>query len=403
MPRATGEDRPEPSNAGQRRTRRANGEGSFVRREDNRVELKVSVTLSDGSRKRVSVYGKDKAEALRKKKELLGKTEKGIDRSAERQSLAAFLATWLDDVCAPKLRPKTMRAYRYNVDRHIVPALGSRKLRELTPAMVQRFLNQLSASGLSPRTVGQARAVLRAALNVAKAWGYVEANAAEPVNPPRIKRSPARSLTHDDARTLLDYAAEDRIGPLLVVALNTGLRQGELLGLRWPDVDLDAGTLLVRNQAQKVKGADGRNEWRLVEPKSDAARRVIPLTPEAVAALRIQKDRVRELRMLAGNRWTAWGLVFPSSVGTPQDGPNVTNRLRVVLDKAGLPACTFHELRHSCATFLAAAGVHPKVMQALLGHTSANLTLTTYAHVLPTMLDDARDALDRTLGARAIR
>jgi integrase len=373
----------------EKREKRANGEGAISHRKDGRIEVKY--TLPNG--KRASVYGRTRADALKKKDEALKKARKGIDLRAERQSLGTYLNAWFADVATPKNRPSKLKSYRSYLDKHIIPELGDVALCDLTPQAVQAFLNGRSKAGLSPRTVQYIRAILRAALAQAMRWGYVERNVAALASPPRMVRQPVTPLDAAQAQRLIDHTREDRLGTLFAVAVYTGLRQGELLGLRWPDLDLDAGTLAVRQAVQKIDGA-----WQFLEPKSDRGRRTIPLPPMAVAALRDQKARIREARMVAGSRWIEWGLVFPSTLGTPLDGSNVTHRLQAALAAADLPRQRFHDLRHCCATLLLTQGVPARVVQDVLGHSQVTLTLGTYSHVMPAMLQESADAMERAFG-----
>ena len=381
------------------RGKRGQGEGSFRVRPDGRHEVRF--TLPDGTR--MSAYGKTRAEVRLKMKEAVEKAAKGIDLRAEKQTLGAYLDAWLEDVVRPRLRPSTMKSYRWLVEGHIAPELGGVTLAKLTPGDVQRLLNGRQAAGLSPRTVQYLRAVLRTALAQAETWGYVERNAAALVKGPRMARTEVRALSADEARALIAHTADDRLGPLFATALHTGLRQGELLGLRWPDLDLAAGTLTVRQAAQKVDA--GRRErgetqarWEFVEPKSANGRRTVWLAPAAVRALAAQRERVRQMRRQAGGAWEEWGLVFPSAVGTPLDGHNVTHHLKRRLAEAGLPDVSFHALRHTCATLLMEQGVPARVVMEQLGHSQIGLTLGTYSHVAPAMLGEAAAALDRALG-----
>lgn len=377
------------TNTQEKRDKRSNGEGSVSARKDGRIEVKF--TLPSG--KRASVYGRNRGEALRKKDEAIKKARKGIDPKAERQTLAVYLESWFRDVASPKNRPSTLKSYRSYLDTHIIPELGDIPLGDLTPVRVQSFLNSRSKAGLSPRSVQYVRAILRAALAQAQRWGYVERNVAALATPPRMAHQTVKPLDAAQAQRLIDATRADRMGPLFSLAIYTGLRQGELLGLRWPDLDLDAGTLSVRQTVQKIDGA-----WQFVEPKSERGRRTLPLPPQAVATIREQKARVREARALAGDRWTEWGLVFPSTLGTPLDGPNVTHRLQAALEEANLPRQRFHDLRHCCATLLLTQGVPARVVQDVLGHSQVSLTLGTYSHVMPAMLQESADAMERALG-----
>jgi integrase len=191
------------------------------------------------------------------------------------------------------------------------------------------------------------------------------------------------------------FTADDRLGTLFATALYTGMRQGELLGLRWLDVDLDAGTLRVRQAVQKIDDA-----WQFVEPKSANGRRTVPLCQPAIDVLRRQKEHVRAMRQQADMAWQEWGLVFPSAVGTPLDSSNVTHHLQRKLAAAELPNVTFHALRHTCGSLLHQEGVPARTIMEILGHSQITLTLGTYCHATNAMFDEAAGALARALGGR---
>lgn len=368
---------------------RGHHEGHYRQRKDGRWECQF--TLPNGTRK--SVYGKSRPDVRAKMEEALGKARKGIDLKGERQTLAHFLSLWMDEVSRPKLRPSTIKSYESYIRLHITPALGHLTLAELTAQDVQRFLNASSKAGLSPRTVQYMRAILRAALAQALRWGYVERNVAALATPPRQKPKQVAALSAEHAARLIDATREDRLGNLFATALYTGLRQGELLGLRWPDIDLDAGTLRVRQAVQKIDGA-----WQFVEPKSANGRRVVPLCQPAREVLRRQKEQVRAMRRHADLAWQEWGLVFPSALGTPLDSSNVTHHLQRQLAAAELPRVTFHALRHTCGSLLHQEGVPARTIMEILGHSQITLTLGTYCHASPAMFDQAAGALERALG-----
>lgn len=379
----------EKSGAKARKDKAGQNEGSFRQRSSGRWEVRF--TLPDGTRR--SAYAATKAEAREEMHKALDKARQGIDLKGERQTLATYLRAWLADVAADKVRPSTLVSYRRNVERHIIPELGEVELRDLTVQDVQKFLNAKHKAGLSPRTVQFIRAILRNALAQALAWGLVQRNVAAIAKPPRQERKEVQALSSAEARQLMAHTREHRLGNLFAIALFTGMRQGELFGLRWPDLDLDRGTLTVRQAAQKIGG-----EWKMVEPKSATSRRTIRLSAGAVAALRDQKQRVKAQRIEAGELWVEWGLVFPSTLGSPLDPASVTHALQRQLRDAGLPRVRFHDLRHTCATMLLEQGVPARVVMDQLGHSQISLTLNTYSHVLPAMRDDAANALDRALG-----
>jgi integrase len=212
------------------------------------------------------------------------------------------------------------------------------------------------------------------------------------VKPPQPRREEIRPLSRDQVRTLLDTVSGGRLEALYVVAVTAGLRRGELQGLRWEDVDLEAGTLQVRRTLSEPKGG-----YILEAPKSGKGRNIW-LTNKATTALREHRKRQLEERMEYGALWSDHDLVFPSGVGTPLLGGNLNRTFKATLRRAGLPEIRFHDLRHSCATLLLRQGVNPKYVQELLGHADISLTLNVYSHVLPDMGDAAASAMDAALG-----
>ena len=254
--------------------------------------------------------------------------------AASALTLGAFLDQWLTDAVLLTVRPRTFASYRYVVRTHLAPALGDIPLALLSPAQVQAFLNAKSASGLAPRTVGYLRGVLRQALGYAERMDLVTRNVARLARPPRIPRRPVSPLTVEQARVFLAAISGDRLEALYLVALGCGLRQGEILGLRWPDVDLAAGTLTVRYALARIEGV-----LVLDEPKSATSRRVVPLPAfvrEALVAHHAhQTDEVLPLRPKPPDPFAE--LVFTTTLGTPLDGISVTRRFQRILRGAGLP------------------------------------------------------------------
>jgi integrase len=307
-------------------------------------------------RARRSLLGRTRAEVRDKLVAALRGEASGLPLPAARVTVGAYLDQWLRDSARPSVRPRTYVSYAGIVRVHLAPGFGQLPLARLAPQHVQAFLNAKSASGLSPRTVGYLRAVLRQALGQAERWGMVTRNVARLADPPRIPRREVSPLSPEEARRFLDAIRGDRLEALYLVALGVGLRQGEILGLAWTDVDLDSATLTVRHALQRVEGA-----LVLVEPKSATSRRVTALPMVVRDALRAHRIRQRTERLFAGSRWhdDARGLVFTTTVGTPMDGIAVTRRFQAVLRDAGLPRQRFHDLRHACASLLLAQGVAP--------------------------------------------
>jgi integrase len=267
------------------------------------------------------------------------------------------------------------------------------KLTALTPTHVRGLYREKLDSGLAPRTVLHIHRTLSKALKQATDDGLIPRNAAGPVKPPRPRTEEIRPLGREQVRALFEASRGDRLETLYVVAVTAGLRRGELQGLKWEDVDLDAGTLQVRRTLSEPKGG-----YIFETPKSGKGRN-IRLTQKAAAALREHRKRQLEERMEHGALWRDHGLVFPSGIGAPLLGGNLNRTFKATLQCAGLPRSTrFHDLRHTCATLLLRQGVHVKFVQELLGHADISLTLNVYSHVLPDMGDAAAGAMDAALG-----
>jgi integrase len=223
--------------------------------------------------------------------------------------------------------------------------------------------------------------------------GLVPRNATEAVKPPQVRREETRPLTPEQVRTLFGAAKGDRLEALYVLAVTTGLRQGELLGLKWDDVDMEAGTLQVRRTLTTAKGGPV-----LSAPKTKGSRRTVKLSQTALEALTSHLERQLEEIDRVGSLWRENGLIFASEVGEPLDRRDLTtHRFKPLLRRAGLPQIRFHDLRHTCATLLLSKNVNPKVVSEILGHATIAITLDTYSHVLPTMQESAAKAMEEAL------
>lgn len=365
--------------------RRGHNEGSIRKRPDGTWEARLS--LPNGKRK--SFYSKTRREVQNKLREAQRELENGLDLTVRRQTVGQFLDRWLADVVKPSNRPKTHKSYEQLVRLHLKPELGHIPLTQLTPQHVQAMITKKTASGLSPRTVQYIRAVLRSALGRAMKWGQVTRNVATLVDPPRSVRNPVQPLTPEQAQQFIAATKEDRLGPLFHIAIMTGLRQGELFGLRWEDVNLDEKFLTVRYALQRIEG-----KLQFVEPKTQLSRRTVYLTASAVTAFRNQRMRQLQERLMAGAKWNEWGLVFASSVGTPLEPSNVTKRLHELLEDSGLPRQRFHDLRHCTGSLMLASGATPREIMGVLGHSQISLTMNTYAHLSPALERAAMDRLE---------
>jgi integrase len=383
--------------------RRSTGEGTVRQLEDGtwwgQTSLGYAVSYDERGRPlqrrriRRSVRGHTRSEVVRRLREL--RAQGAGQRGAAGQTVGAFLESWLARV-ELRLRPSTFERYRELIRVHVIPELGQTRLEKLTAEQVQRLCRGIHERGRAPRTVASVRSVIRAALNDAKRQRLIAHNPAQYVDLPRVVGRRVPAMTPADAESVLAAVRGHRVAPLVEIALSTGLRQGELLGLRWEDVELDNARLTVAGALQRVGG-----RLVLVEPKTRRSRRTLPLTAGAVAALRAQRQRQLEDRLRAGRRWQqrADDLVWTTSTGAALDGVELTRTFQRLLAAAGLPRMRFHDLRHGCASLLIAQGVDLRTVMEVLGHSTITLTADTYAHVSEALLDTARTALDRALPA----
>jgi len=340
-------------------------------------------------------YGETRSGVAGRLTKALQELQQGILPADDRIKLEAFLDRWLEDSVKPSVRAKTYDSYKQLVRLYIKPDLGHVRLSKLTPHDVRKFMNARMESGLSARTVLYCRAVLRRALRQAVCDGVIFRNVATLVEPPRSVRPEAKVLTPEQAGAFLKAIKENRLQALYTVALSLGLRQGEALGLRWQDLDLDNRTLRVNTALQRIDG-----KVQLVEPKTSRSRRTLPLPDSVVQSLRSHRVRQKEERLKAGERWHEAGFVFTTPIGTPLDPRNVLREYQAALKGAELPRLRFHDLRHSCASLLLAQGVQPRTVMEVLGHSQISITMDTYAHVMPAMMRNAADAMDSALGAK---
>jgi len=371
--------------------KRANGEGSICRRKDGIWQ--GAVTMADGKRK--YVYGSSREEVRKKVGANVRAVETGTMSDSRGLTVGEFLDQWLEDVVRPNVRPWTYAGYEVHVRLHLKPTIGRVQLDKLTPLNVQQLLNARVAAGLKPKSVRYIRGTLRTALNQAVRWGLISRNAAALVDSPRVEHYEIQPFTPDEARTFLAAMKGDRLEALYSVALTMGLRQGEALGLRWQEVDLDLGYLRVSKQLQRFDG-----QTQLVEPKTSRSRRTIAMPQSIVAALKDHRQRQLAEKGLAGTRWEENGLVFTTPLGRPVDATRVSKEFHDHLKRAGLPQRRFHDLRHSCATLLLVQGVSPRVVMDVLGHSQIAMTMNTYSHVIPELRRQAADRMDELLHDR---
>lgn len=389
--------------AGKGKSRRSpNGTGSVRRRADGRWEAMVS--LPDG--RRPSVYATTEAEVVAKMQILLNDARLGLPVITKDQTLAAYLADWLENTIKPTRAPATHKNYRQMITLYIEPSLGKIKLTRLTGQDIQRFENELrkkrvarTGELVSERLVQLCHGVLRAALNKAVKFSLIHRNPTLSVDPPKVRRKEVRPLTPEQARRLLQAVRSTRMEAFFTVAVSLGVRPSEALGLRWSDVNLEQGIITVRQQLSQ--NHDGKLTLRNL--KTERSRRVIHLPSVTVRALQEHRLRQKEERLRA-REWEDMDLVFCTEGsregtvgGRPLQHRNVFRTLQRELEMADLPHQRLYDLRHLAASLLLAQGASMREIMEVLGHSQMSLTADTYSHVYDAAGRANADRMDKVL------
>ncbi len=376
-----------------KKEKHSNGEGSVYFRESD--QKWVGSITHNGKRK--VFYGKTKKEARDKKNTALYEQQKGTLPITSKQTVAQFLEHWLENTQKASVRPRTYERYEEVIRLHINPALGRYQLQKLTAQHIEAFYTKKLDEGLSPRTVNTFHNILHKALDKARKLRLVGENVSELVDRPRVEDTEINPLSLEQIKALLVVAQGHPMEALLTLALATGMRRGELLGLKWKDIDFEKGTLQVRRIMSRVPSklkTEERKGYVEAATKTKKSRRSIVIVTFALEALRRHQERQQVAKEKA-SRWVENDLVFRTSVGTPlHPDNNIFVPFKELLKEAMLPNIRFHDLRHSAATLLLSEGVHPKIVQEILGHSNINITLNVYSHVLPGMQQGAMDKMN---------
>jgi len=373
-----------------RKRRRINGDGSVYKRGDGYWVGAFYARTTSGARKRVVVYGKTLQEARDRLLKAMQQARSGVPVPDESWKLGAYLEYWLEHVVKQSRRPSTYALYEMNIRLYLVPGLGTRRLNRLSVAAVQMFLNQRLEKGDSVRKVQIMRGVLSAALTRAVREELIPRNVARLVELPRYERGTIRPWTADEAKQFLVAAQPDPLYAVFVLLILYGLRRGESLGLRWTDVDFEAGTIQVRQQLQRVPG-----QLVLGPVKTRAGQRDMPLLDLARIALEAYAAQQALYRADMGSAWPRTHLVFTTRTGRPIEPRNLVRSFRRICDTNQLRTIKVHHLRHTVASLLKDLHVPARDAQAILGHTRITTTLEIYTDTA----DDAkRDALTRLQG-----
>ena len=369
--------------------KRGNGEGSVHKVSGKNLwRAAVTVGVVNGKRRRKIAYGKTKTEALDELRKLTA-TGPTVPTGGGNLSVATVVNRYLTRGVA-HLEVSTVASYRTVADRHILPRIGTVPVGKVVPDVVRQVIDEMNAADLSASKCRHALTIMRQAFDLAVREEIIRFNPALGIKAPKAQHYEHTPLRPEQAEAFFDEVREHRLGALFILAIASGLRQGELFGLRWSDVDLDAKTVTVRRKVVEVGG-----QFHEGAPKSKAGRRVVTLPTFAVDALNAHRKRA----VAAG--LAACPLVFPNRNGGVLRRQNVRRTMINLLTKAGIKPVRFHDQRHTTATLLLAAGEHPKVVQERMGHSRITVTLETYAHVLPGMQERAAERLDSILQQKA--
>jgi integrase len=365
------------------RKRRGNSEGSIQQRQNGRWRVQVSI-----QGKRLSFSAKTRSECQQWLKNTQHQMDAGVTFVGAKQTLLEYLDGWLVSI-KTVIRPHTWSQYSSGVHFHIAPILGNITLKDLQADMIQQFYEFKLKLGAGKRTVEILHSILHRALEQAVKMGIIGRNPTDATNPPRPSEKEMKFLDESQVSQLLLAAKGDRDEALYFLAIATGLRQSELLGLQWSDLDWQKQTLTVQRQAKR----EGRNDGYFAPLKTRSGRRTLVLGKKMIERLREHYDRQR-LEIRLGKNWKNLDLIFPSTTGTPQNQANLYRHFLGLVERAGLPRIRFHDLRHTAASLMLNHGVPVIIVSRRLGHSKVSITLDIYGHMFPEMQNEAAEMID---------
>ena len=375
--------------------KRANGEGNIRKRKDGRWEGRYTVGRDPITGKQIfkNVLGKTQAEVRKKLKQAIEDSGKLDFTKTGKYTVGQWMDVWFENYAQLKVRPSSHQTYKGYIKNHIKPHIGDIPIEKLTSLELQKFYRKLltegrvpriesenQPKGLSPKTVRNINQVISSAMEMAKEQKLILENPTERCALPKVEHREMKTLPAEQLATFLREARESGVYELYYLDLATGLRRGELLGLKWEDIDLEQGIIHVRRQVARING----------EVKE------VPLkTKNSYRSIAISQDAVNMLRGLKAQGLSEY--VFPSPTGGPISPDSVRHMLHRVLKRAGLPELRFHDLRHTFATLALQNGVDIKTVSGMLGHFSAGFTLDTYAHVTTAAQKEAANTMGNVL------
>ncbi len=368
--------------------KRGNNEGSIYKRGDGKWCSQITIGKKpDGSPKRKYFYGKTRQEVAEKMNKALNSIMTGNFVEPSTITVTEWLHIWLFEYKKNSVRPSTFDSYESLSRVHICPTIGMIKLKDLKPEHLQTLYNEKLKSGLSTRTIKYLHTIMHAALKQAIKNNLVIRNVSEATTLPKQKKTEIKTLSIEEQARFIGALNGERLEAAFILALSTGVRQGELLALRWKYVDFEEGAIRIVSSLGRVNNhdpnADTKTTLMYQEPKTKNGKRTIPLPGAAVEILKQHRRHQLEEKLAAGEIYEDNDLVFATTLGKPIDSKNLVRRFKAILKKAGIDNINFHALRHTYATRFVELNEHPKVVQELMGHSDVRITLDIYSHVMP--------------------
>jgi integrase len=373
--------------------RRGNNEGGIYHRKDGLWCAQVSL-----QGRRLTKYAKTQKDCREWIKETLKKIDGGLTFEGTQVTLERFVVGWLDGKELAR-RAVTVEQYRQICRQHILPTMGKMRLQEIQPANIKQLYLAKKEEGRGARTVQLIHTVLHNVLQQAVREGILGRNPTDAVERPKVEKTEMQILTEEQARRFVIATMRNRYGMLFYLALMTGMRQGELLGLKWTDLDWDKGLLNVQRQLQRSKG----HSPQLVPPKTKAGRRQVKLGQGTLERLSRHKEDQAEMKAARGARWEENGLIFPNTLGRPESSENMFEDFKKFLRDNGMPNIRFHDLRHTSISFLLDMGTPVNTVQQRSGHSKASITTDTYGHSMAHSQDEAAERIEELISPIAVK
>jgi len=372
--------------------RRGNNEGSLYQRKGGLWCAQISL---EG--RRLTKYGKTQKECREWIRQIRTKIEGGLTFEGTQLTLERFVRTWLSNKKLSR-RPGTVHSYQRIAERDFLPRLGKMRLQDILPGHIKQLYALMQDEGKGPRTIQLAHVVLHAVLKQAVREGILGRNPMDAIDRPRVETATFKILNEEQVRQFMIFASESPYETLFYLALTTGMRKGELLGLQWSDIDWDRRVLNVHQQLQIIPGKG----YALVAPKTKAGHRHIKLGAGTIKQLESHQKHQELEKAAAGHRWQEHEMLFTTGIGTYMDQTKVSRELKRLLKKAGLPDIRFHDLRHTSISFQLEMGTSLNTVQQRAGHSKASVTSDIYGHTLEHSQDVAAEKIEELVTPIAV-